>query len=134
VDRTVRNPGGAAENARQVVLSQVASPAVFVEAAGWQCLYGINLGRSSTGRNSPSPRGPRGRLLLSAAWFLPALAPRSATSPTSLATPETTTPATRYFPQLPALWGQYCHAILAITPYAATPFPIQLPQSAIIAT
>ena len=91
VDQTVRNPGGAAENARQVALNHVASPAAFVEAAGWQCLYGINLGGSATGHNSPNPRGPRGRLGLSAAWFLPALASRSATSPTSLATPEATT-------------------------------------------
>ena len=42
------NLSGAAQTAGQVAPSDVDSPAAFVEAAGWQCLEGINLGGSAT--------------------------------------------------------------------------------------
>ncbi len=54
VDQTVWNPTGAGQTAGQVAPSDVASLAAFVKAAGWQCLYGINLGGSATGATSPT--------------------------------------------------------------------------------
>jgi hypothetical protein len=44
VDRNVWTPNGAGQTAGQIAPSDVAALAGFVKAAGWQCLYGINLG------------------------------------------------------------------------------------------
>ena len=44
VDRNVWTPSGAGQTAGQIAPSDVAALAGFVKAAGWQCLYGINLG------------------------------------------------------------------------------------------
>ena len=49
VDKNVWNPTGAGQTAGQIAPSDVDSVAAFVKAAGWQCLYGINLGGSATG-------------------------------------------------------------------------------------
>jgi hypothetical protein len=44
VDRNVWTPNGAGQTSGQIAPSDVASLAAFVKAAGWQCLYGVNLG------------------------------------------------------------------------------------------
>jgi len=44
VDRNVWTPSGAGQTAGQIAPSDVAALAAFVKAAGWQCLYGVNLG------------------------------------------------------------------------------------------
>jgi hypothetical protein len=44
VDRNVWTPNGAGQTAGQIAPSDVAALAGFVKAAGWQCLYGVNLG------------------------------------------------------------------------------------------
>ncbi|MGB7745495.1 MAG: hypothetical protein WBL41_22195 [Terracidiphilus sp.] len=44
VDRNVWTPAGAGQTAGQIAPSDVNALAAFVKAAGWQCLYGINLG------------------------------------------------------------------------------------------
>lgn len=44
VDRNVWTPSGAGQTAGQIAPSDINSLAAFVKAAGWQCLYGINLG------------------------------------------------------------------------------------------
>jgi len=44
VDRNVWTPTGAGHTAGQVAPSDIDALAAFVKAAGWQCLYGINLG------------------------------------------------------------------------------------------
>jgi hypothetical protein len=49
VDRNVWTPNGAGQTSGQIAPSDVASVAAFVKAAGWQCLYGINLGGAATG-------------------------------------------------------------------------------------
>jgi hypothetical protein len=54
VDRNVWTPGGAGQTAGQIAPSDVAALAAFVKAAGWQCLYGINLGGSATGATTPA--------------------------------------------------------------------------------
>jgi hypothetical protein len=44
VDRNVWTPSGAGKTGGQIAPSDVDALAAFVKAAGWQCLYGINLG------------------------------------------------------------------------------------------
>jgi hypothetical protein len=50
VDRNVWTPNGAGQTEGQIAPSDVNALAAFVKAAGWQCLYGINLGGAG-----PSP-------------------------------------------------------------------------------
>jgi hypothetical protein len=54
VDRNVWTPTGAGQTSGQVAPGDVDSLAAFVKAAGWQCLYGINLGGSATGITTPA--------------------------------------------------------------------------------
>jgi hypothetical protein len=54
VDQNVWTPNGAGQTAGQIAPSDVASLAGFVKAAGWQCLYGINLGGAATGATTPA--------------------------------------------------------------------------------
>jgi len=54
VDRNVWNPNGPGQTAGQIGPSDVASLAGFVKAAGWQCLYGVNLGGAATGATTPT--------------------------------------------------------------------------------
>ena len=49
VDLTVWNPTGAGQTSGKVAPSDVDNLAAFVKAAGWKCLYGINLGGSASG-------------------------------------------------------------------------------------
>jgi hypothetical protein len=44
VDRNVWTPNGPGQTSGQIAPSDVAALAAFVKAAGWQCLYGVNLG------------------------------------------------------------------------------------------
>ena len=54
VDQLVWTPNGAGRTYLQVAPSDVASLAAFIKAAGWQCLYGVNLGGAATGATSPA--------------------------------------------------------------------------------
>jgi hypothetical protein len=54
VDRNVWTPNGAGQTSGQIAPSDVDSLAAFVKAAGWQCLYGINLGGAATGATTPA--------------------------------------------------------------------------------
>jgi hypothetical protein len=54
VDRNIWTPNGPGQTAGQIAPSDVAALAAFVKAAGWQCLYGINLGGSATGVQTPA--------------------------------------------------------------------------------
>ena len=54
VDKNVWSPNGPGQTAGQIAPSDVASVAAFVKAAGWQCLYGINLGGVATGATTPA--------------------------------------------------------------------------------
>jgi hypothetical protein len=49
VDKNVWTPNGPGQTAGQIAPSDVDSLAAFVKAAGWQCLYGINLHGDPTG-------------------------------------------------------------------------------------
>jgi len=54
VDRNVWTPNGPGQTEGQIAPSDVDSLAAFVKAAGWQCLYGINLGGAATGATTPA--------------------------------------------------------------------------------
>ena len=54
VDQNVWTADGAGQIAGQIAPSDVASLAAFLKAAGWQCIYGINLGGAATGATSPA--------------------------------------------------------------------------------
>jgi hypothetical protein len=54
VDKNVWTPNGPGQTVGQIAPSDVASLAAFVKAAGWQCLYGINLGGAATGATTPA--------------------------------------------------------------------------------
>jgi hypothetical protein len=54
VDRNVWTPNGPGQTSGQIAPSDVDSLAAFVKAAGWQCLYGINLGGAATGATTPA--------------------------------------------------------------------------------
>lgn len=54
VDRTTWAAQGAGGVAGQVAPSDVKALAAFVKAAGWQCLYGVNLAGAATGATTPA--------------------------------------------------------------------------------
>jgi hypothetical protein len=54
VDQSVWTANGRGGTAGQIAPSDVASLAAFVKAAGWQCIYGINLGGAATGATTPA--------------------------------------------------------------------------------
>jgi hypothetical protein len=54
VDKNVWTPAGPGQTAGQIAPSDVAALAAFVKAAGWQCLYGINLGGAASGATTPA--------------------------------------------------------------------------------
>lgn len=54
VDKNIWTPNGPGQISGQVAPADVDALAAFVKAAGWQCLYGINLGGSATGATSPA--------------------------------------------------------------------------------
>jgi hypothetical protein len=54
VDRNVWSPNGPGQTPGQIAPSDIDSLAAFVKAAGWQCLYGVNLGGAATGATTPA--------------------------------------------------------------------------------
>lgn len=54
VDKNVWSPNGPGRTPGQIAPSDVDSLAAFVKAAGWQCLYGVNLGGAATGATTPA--------------------------------------------------------------------------------
>lgn len=56
VDKNVWTPNGAGQTAGQIAPSDVDALAGFLQATGWQCLYGINLG--GAGPDAVAPTTP----------------------------------------------------------------------------
>jgi hypothetical protein len=54
VDQNVWTPNGAGQTPGQIAPNDVDSVAAFVQATGWQCLYGVNLGGAATGATTPA--------------------------------------------------------------------------------
>ena len=53
VDQCIWAPDGPGRTIGQIAPSDVASLAAFVQEAGWQCIYGVNLGGAATGATTP---------------------------------------------------------------------------------
>lgn len=53
VDQCVWTPEGAGRTANQIAPADVDALAAFLKAAGWQCIYGINLGGAANGTTTP---------------------------------------------------------------------------------
>jgi hypothetical protein len=54
VDHSVWTSDGQGQTLGQVAPSDIAALASFLRATGWSCIYGINLGGSATGANTPA--------------------------------------------------------------------------------
>jgi hypothetical protein len=54
VDQSVWSPDGPGQTLGQVAPADIASLGSFLRAAGWSCIYGINLGGSATGATTPA--------------------------------------------------------------------------------
>jgi hypothetical protein len=53
VDQYVWTPEGSGGTANQIALADVDGLAAFLKDAGWQCIYGINLGGAAKGTTTP---------------------------------------------------------------------------------
>jgi hypothetical protein len=115
VDRNVWSPNGPGQTPGQIAPSDVASLAAFVKAAGWQCLYGINLGGAAKGATTPALAAAE--VAYSAQQFGPSLLGIEIGNECDLYGD-----AGNYFAgnwslsQFLTLWGQFRAAILAGTP------------------
>lgn len=122
VDKNVWSPNGAGQTAGQIAPSDVASVAAFVKAAGWQCLYGVNLGGSATGATTPA---------LAAAEVATAyqqfgsslLGIEIGNEPDLYGNSGNYYAGNWSLSQFLSLWGQYRTAILATTPAAVITGP-----------
>jgi hypothetical protein len=54
VDECVWTPEGPGQTPSQIAPSDVDALAAFLKQAGWQCIYGINLGGAATGATTPA--------------------------------------------------------------------------------
>jgi hypothetical protein len=54
VDRNIWTANGKGQTSGQIAASDVNALAAFVKAVGWKCLYGVNLGGSATGVQTPA--------------------------------------------------------------------------------
>jgi hypothetical protein len=115
VDRNVWTPNGPGQTPGQIAPSDVDSLAAFVKAAGWQCLYGINLGGAATGATTPALAAAE--VAYAAQQFGSSLLGIEIGNE-----PDLYGDAGNYFAgdwslaQLLSLWGQFRTAILASTP------------------
>lgn len=53
VDQCIWTPEGSGGTANQIAPADVDALAAFLKNAGWQCIYGINLGGAATGATTP---------------------------------------------------------------------------------
>jgi hypothetical protein len=115
VDRNVWTPNGPGQTPGQIAPSDVDSLAAFVKAAGWQCLYGVNLGGAATGATTPALAAAE--VAYAAQQFGSSLLGIEIGNE-----PDLYGHAGNYFagnwslPQFLTLWGQFREAILASTP------------------
>jgi hypothetical protein len=125
VDENVWSPNGTGHTIGQIAPADVDSLAAFVKAAGWQCLYGINLGGAATGATTPALAAAE--VAYAAEQFGSSLLGIEIGNECDLYGH-----AGNYFAgnwslsQFLTLWGQFRAAILATTPFV----PITGPASA----
>jgi hypothetical protein len=115
VDRNVWTPTGPGQTAGQIAPSDVNSLAAFVKAAGWQCLYGINLGGAATGATTPALAAAE--VAYAAQQFGSSLLGiEIGNEPDLYGDPGNYFAGNWSLAQFLALWGQFRAAILASTP------------------
>jgi hypothetical protein len=115
VDQNVWTPNGAGQTAGQIAPSDVASFAGFVKAAGWQCLYGINLGGAATGATTPALAAAE--VAYAAAQFGSSLLGIEIGNECDLyGDPGSYFAGNWSLNKFLSLWGQFRKAILATTP------------------
>jgi hypothetical protein len=125
VDRNVWTPNGAGQTSGEIAPSDVASLAAFVKAAGWKCLYGINLGGAATGATTPALAAAE--VAYAAQQLGPSLLGVEIGNECDLYGNSGNYFAGNWsLSQFETLWGQYRSAILATTPSV----PITGPASA----
>jgi hypothetical protein len=115
VDRNVWTPNGPGQTAGQIAPSDINSLAAFVKAAGWQCLYGINLGGAATGATTPTLAAAE--VAYAAQQFGSSLLGiEIGNEPDLYGDPGNYFAGNWSLTQFLALWGQFRAAILASTP------------------
>jgi len=115
VDRNVWTPNGPGQTAGQIAPSDVDSLAAFVKAAGWQCLYGINLGGAATGATTPALAAAE--VAYAAQQFGSSLLGiEIGNEPDLYGDPGNYFAGNWSLTQFLTLWGQFRAAILASTP------------------
>ena len=122
VDQNVWTPNGAGQPEGQIAPSDVASLAAFVKAAGWQCLYGINLGGAATGATTPALAAAE--VAYAAAQFGSSLLGIEIGNECDLyGDPGSYFAGNWSLTKFLSLWGQFRKAILATTPDVAITGP-----------
>jgi hypothetical protein len=115
VDKNVWTPDGPGQTAGEIAPSDVASLAGFVKAAGWQCLYGINLGGAATGATTPALAAAE--VAYAAGQFGSSLLGiEIGNEPDLYGNPGNYFAGNWSLSQFLSLWGQFRAAILASTP------------------
>jgi len=115
VDRNVWTPNGLGQTAGQIAPSDVNSLAAFVKAAGWQCLYGINLGGAAAGATTPALAAAE--VAYAAQQFGSSLLGiEIGNEPDLYGDPGNYFAGNWSLTQFLTLWGQFRAAILASTP------------------
>ena len=127
VDRNVWTPSGAGQTAGQIAPSDVNALAAFVKAAGWQCLYGINLGgagpvpyTSGSVVAATTPALAAEEIAYAYQAFGSSLFGFEIGNECDLYGSSYFTGATWNLPTFEALWTQFRTAIVAQTPAAAS--------------
>lgn len=115
VDRTVWTPQGAGGTAGQIAPADIDALTAFVKAAGWQCLYGVNLGGAATGATTPALAAAE--VAYAAQQFGPSLIGIEIGNECDLyGKPGSYFAGNWSLPQFVALWQQYRAAIVAAVP------------------
>ncbi len=117
VDQFVWTPNGAGRTYLQVAPSDVQNMAAFVKAAGWQILYGINLGGAATGATTPALAAEE--VAYAVEQFGSSLfGIEIGNEPDAYGAPGSYYAGNWSLAQYLALWNQFRSAILATTPSA----------------
>jgi hypothetical protein len=122
VDQSVWTPNGAGRTYLEVAPSDVASLAAFVKAAGWQCLYGINLGGAATGATTPALAAAEVAYAVEQ-FGSSLLGIEIGNEPDAYGYPGNFFAGNWSLADYLALWGQFRSAILATTPGVAITGP-----------
>ena len=122
VDQYVWTPNGAGRTNLQIAPSDVVALAAFVKAAGWQCLYGINLGGVATGITTPALAAEE-VAFVAAQFGSSLLGIEIGNEPDAYGYKGNVFAGNWSLAAYLSLWGQFRDAILATTPNVAITGP-----------